>query len=55
MAFKILASIVAAALLIIFMGPVVIKLKDVALSIVVLIGVAMMATDIWHTLRSKDD
>lgn len=55
MAFKILASIVAAALLIIFIGPVVVKLKDVALSAVVLIGVTMMVTDIWHTLRSGDD
>ena len=55
MAFKILASIVAAALLIIFIGPVVIKLKDTALSVVVLIGVGMMVTDIWHSLRSKDD
>ena len=55
MAFKILASIVAAALLIIFIGPVVVKLKDVALSAVVLIGVSMMVVDIWHSLRSKDD
>lgn len=55
MAFKILASIVAAALLIIFIGPVVIKLKDTALSVVVLIGVSMMVVDIWHALRSKDD
>lgn len=55
MEFKILASIVAAALLIIFIGPVVIKLKDIALSFVVLIGVSMMVIDIWHSLRSKDD
>ncbi|MGH8750395.1 MAG: hypothetical protein ACREUV_01670 [Burkholderiales bacterium] len=55
MRFKILASMVAAALLIIFIGPVVVKLKDVALSAVVLIGLSMMITDIWHTLRSKED
>lgn len=55
MIFKILASIVAAALLVIFIGPVVIKLKDIALSVVVLIGVTMMVVDIWHSLRSKDD
>jgi len=55
MAYKILASIVAAALLIIFISPVVIKLNDVALSAVVLIGISMMAVDIWHALRSKDD
>ncbi|MEO7726968.1 MAG: hypothetical protein ABIS45_06915 [Burkholderiales bacterium] len=55
MVLKILAGIVAAALLIIFIGPVVVKLKSVALSIVVLIGVTMMVVDIWHSLRAKDD
>jgi hypothetical protein len=46
---------VAAALLMIFIGPVVVKLKDVALSCVVLIGVVMMVVDIWHALRSEED
>ena len=55
MAFKIFAGIVAAALLLIFIGPVVVKLKDVALSCVVLIGVVMMVVDIWHALRSEED
>jgi len=55
MGFKILASIVAAALLIVFIGPVVVKLKDVALSAVVLIGISMMAIDIWQSLKSKED
>ena len=54
MPFKIFASVVAAALLIVFIGPVVIKLKDVALSVVVLIGLTMMLTDIWQSLRSND-
>ena len=55
MAFKILAGIVAAALLIVFIGPVVVKLKDAALSIVALIGVTMMLVDLWQSLQSKDD
>ena len=55
MVFKILAGIVAAALLIVFIGPVVIKLKEVALSIVALIGVTMMLVDLWQSLKSKDD
>jgi len=55
MPFKIISGIVAAALLIIFIGPVVVKLKDVALSCVALIGIAMMAVDIWQSLKSKDD
>ncbi|MDA1118776.1 MAG: hypothetical protein O2979_12415 [Proteobacteria bacterium] len=52
---KIVAGIIAAALLIVFVGPVVIKLKDVALSVVVLIGLTMMIVDIWHDMRTKDD
>lgn len=55
MLFKVLAGIVAAALLIIFIGPVVIKLKDTALSVVVLIGLTMMLVDVWQSLKSKDD
>jgi ABC-type branched-subunit amino acid transport system permease subunit len=55
MVFKILAGIVAAALLIVFIGPVVVKLKDAALSIVALIGVTMMLIDLWQSLQSKDD
>ena len=55
MIFKIFAGIVAAALLIVFVAPVVIKLKDVALGIVVLIGVTMMLVDLWQSLQSKDD
>jgi len=53
-AFKIVAAIVAAALLLIFISPVVVKLKDLALSGVVLVGVVMMVVDIWHSLREKD-
>ncbi len=42
-------------LLILFISPVVVKLKDVALSVVVLIGMTMMLIDLWQSLRSKDD
>jgi hypothetical protein len=55
MAFKIVAGIVAAALVLLFIAPVVVKLKDVALSVVVLVGVTMMVVDIFQSLRSKDD
>ena len=55
MAFKIFAGILSVLLLLIFVSPVVLKLKQVSLSIVVLIGVAMMITDIVQALRSKDD
>jgi hypothetical protein len=55
MAYRIFASIVAAALLILFISPVVVKLKDVALSCVVLIGLSLMIADIWQTLKEKGD
>jgi hypothetical protein len=55
MPYKIIVGIVAAALLLIYMAPVVLKLKDAALWIVVLIGLTMMLVDLWQSLQSKDD
>jgi hypothetical protein len=55
MIFKVIAGIVAAALLIIYMAPVVWRLQDVALWVVALIGVGMMLVDLWQSLQSKDD
>jgi uncharacterized membrane protein YccC len=55
MIFKVIGSILAASLLIVFIGPVAIKLKDVAFSVVVLIGLTMMIVDIWQALKSKED
>ena len=55
MAFKIFAGLVAMASLLIFVGPVVLKLKEPSLTIVVLIGAVMMATDVWQSLKRKDD
>jgi cytosine/uracil/thiamine/allantoin permease len=52
--FKIVAAVVAAALLLTFIGPVVIKLKDGALICVVLIGIVMMVVDAWQSLHEKD-
>lgn len=55
MVFKIVAGILAATLLIAYMAPVVWRLQDVALWVVVLIGVAMMLVDLWQSLQAKDD
>jgi hypothetical protein len=55
MAYKIIAGIIAAALLLTYVGPVVLKLNDVALWSVVVIGVMMMLVDLWQSLQSKDD
>jgi len=55
MPYKIIAGIVAAALLLIYMAPVVLKLKDTALWIIAGLGTVMMLVDLWQSLRSKDD
>jgi len=55
MKFNILAGVVAAALLLLFIAPVVVKLQEVALAVVALIGVVMALVDIWQSLRSKSE
>ena len=55
MALKIVAGIVGVALLLIYISPVVLRLKDVPLWVVALLGVGMMLVDLWESLRSKED
>lgn len=55
MPFKIFSALISVSLLIAFLAPVVFKLKDVALTIIVLIGLAMMLVEVWQTLTSKDE
>ncbi len=55
MALKIIAGIVGALLLLIYMAPVVLRLKEVSLSVICIIGVGMMLVDLWQSLQSKDD
>ncbi len=55
MPIKIFAAIVAVGLVFVFLGAPVLKLKDVALGVVILIGIAMMLVDLWQSLQSKDD
>jgi len=55
MPIKILAGIVAIALMIAYLSPVVFKLKDIPLGVVILIGIGMMLVDLWHSLQSKED
>lgn len=49
---RIFSAIVAAGLLIAFLAPVIIKLKDWALGAVVAIGIAMLLVDLWQSLHS---
>ena len=55
MLLKIIAGIIGAALLLAYVAPVVLRLKDYALSAVVLLGLGMMLVDLWQSLKSKED
>lgn len=55
MRFQIVAGIVAAALVILYIAPVVVKLKDVALTAVASIGIVLMLIDLWQSLKAKDN
>ncbi len=55
MALKFFAGIVAAALLVAYLAPIVLKLRDPALAIVAVVGVALMLSDLWQSLQSKGD
>ncbi len=55
MVFRIFAGIVALALFAGFVLPYVLKMKDIALGLVLLIGLAMMAWDLWESIREKED
>ena len=52
---KILAAIVAVVLVLAYLGPMVLKMKDAALSVVVVIGVAVMLVDLWQSLGKPED
>jgi len=52
---KILAGLLGLALYIAFLAPPVIKLKDPALAIVVLIGIAMAVYEFFEVVRGRDD
>jgi hypothetical protein len=49
------AAAVAVILLLGYLLPPVFKLKDVALGVVIIIGLMMMAIDLWQSLKSKED
>lgn len=55
MAVKVIAGIIGAALLMIYMAPVVLRLKEISLSVIVLLGLGMMLVDLWQSWQSKED
>jgi len=48
-------SLFAASLVLIYLSPVVLKLKDPALSVVVIGGILMMLVDQWQSVQSKEE
>jgi hypothetical protein len=55
MNFKYVAAVVAVVLVVGYLLPPVFKLRDAALGIVIIIGLALMLRDLWDSLRSKED
>ena len=55
MPIKIFAAIVAVVLVLGYLSPVVFKLKDVALTVIIVIGVVMMLIDLWQSLQKEDE
>ena len=54
MVFRIVVALVAAAMLIAFLSPVIFKLQLLPLYAVAGIGVAMMLWEQWETIRDED-
>ena len=52
---KIAYSILAVVLMLLYLSPVVWRLKQVDLSIVVIIGVVMMLVDVWQSLQTREE
>jgi hypothetical protein len=55
MVYRMCVGLIAAALLIGFIAPYVLKLQTAALTVVAGLGVAMMLIDLWQTLRGGND
>ncbi|UCH18227.1 MAG: hypothetical protein JSW36_04155 [Burkholderiales bacterium] len=55
MTIKILAAVVAVALLLAYFAPMVFKMNDAALTSVIVIGIVVMLADLWYTFRQEED
>lgn len=53
MKLKAVYSVLAVVLMLLYLSPVLYRLKQVDLSIVVLVGVSMMLLDVWQSLKAK--
>jgi len=54
MGLKIFAGVIAVALMVAYLLPLLLKLKEVSLGAVIVIAVAMMLIDLMQSLKSKE-
>jgi hypothetical protein len=54
MRLKLVFGVIAVAMVLAFLSPIVFKLNEASLSIIILIGVAMIVYDLWESLQEKD-
>jgi len=55
MLIKYISAVIAVVMVVCFLAPPVLKLKDIALGAVILIGIVMMLADLWQSLQKKED
>ncbi len=55
MPLKTVYAVVAVVLMLLYLSPVLYRLKELDLAIVVIVGVAMMLLDVWQSLKSKEE
>lgn len=55
MLLKLIAGLVGMVLLLVFLGIPAVKLREIPLIVVILIGVAMVAYEFWEQIREKDE
>ena len=55
MNFKVISGLIGLAMLLLFLAPPLVKLKDFALAVVILVGFAMAAYEFYEQVRGKDD
>lgn len=55
MTIRILAALVAVALVLSYLAPMAIKMKDLALAGVIVFGAVVMLVDLWQSVRDSQD
>lgn len=51
---KLISAAVAVALLLAYLVPLAVKLKEVSLGVIFALGLTMMLVDLWQSLQAKD-